>query len=94
MNTIKVNKTTTEVVEVEVKFPSFYKKGDSNFAKIINEKLLLHVWHCALIPEHANISYSTIIGNYIEDGIEITEDEFLTAYNKVLDQFGKDANGH
>jgi hypothetical protein len=88
---IKVNKTTTKEVEIEVKFPSYYvKNGGSNFAKILNETTCLSVWNSRNTPEYAQISYSKNVGGYIQDGEEITEEEFNKAYNHVLNQFNND----
>jgi hypothetical protein len=88
---IKVNKTTTEQVEVEIEFPCYYVKNDgSNFAKILNETNCLCVWNSSNTPEYAQISYSKNVGGYIQDGKEITEEDFNKAYNQVLNQLNND----
>jgi len=89
---IKVTKTETIEQEVDITFPCYYKKGSTNFIKILNETIGLHVWTPDICEDHAAISYTPNIADFITDGTPITEDEFDAAWVRTVKQIDNDYN--
>jgi len=87
---MKVTRTTTEEIEVELKFPSYFRRSNNDFIMLLSESKGIHVWLSSICPEHNAIRYAANIGDYVTYGTEITEQEFLDAFNYVRNKFTSD----
>jgi hypothetical protein len=75
---------TTQVVSTEIELPQYFKVGDLNFIKVINEDMHLHVsrddYEIQLYPEIKLKPNRILYWFESHKWDEITEDEFYTAY--------------
>jgi hypothetical protein len=75
---------TTKVVSTEIELPQYFKVGDLNFIKVINEDMHLHVsrddYEIQLYPEIKLKPNRILYWFESHKWDEITEDEFYTAY--------------
>ncbi len=82
METFKIK--TRQVVNSEFELPQYFKVGDLNFIKVLNEQMHLHVskqdWRADLYPDIKLKPNRVLYWFETHDWTEITEDEFLTAY--------------
>lgn len=76
--------TTKQVVNSEIELPQFFKVGELNFIKVLNEQMHLHVskqdWAADLYPDIKLKPNRVLYWFETHDWKEVTEDEFLTAY--------------
>ena len=76
--------TTKQVVNSEIELPQFFKVGELNYIKVINEQMHLHVskedLKIDLYPDIKLKPNRVLYWFENHDWAEITEDEFLTAY--------------
>lgn len=76
--------TTKQVVNSEIELPQFFKVGELNYIKVINEQMHLHVskqdWAADLYPDIKLKPNRVLYWFETYDWEEVTEDEFLTAY--------------
>lgn len=76
--------TTKQVINLEIELPQFFRVGELNFIKVINNETHLHVskpsFDVELYPEIKLKSNRTIYWFQNTEFVEITEDEFLSAY--------------
>lgn len=76
--------TTKQVVNSEIELPQFFRVGELNYIKVINEQMHLHVskedFKIDLYPDIKLKPNRVLYWFENHDWTEITEDEFLTAY--------------
>lgn len=76
--------TTKQVVNSEIELPQFFKVGELNYIKVINEQMHLHVskedFKIDLYPDIKLKPNRVLYWFETYDWEEVTEDEFLTAY--------------
>ena len=75
---------TKQVVHSEIELPQFFRVGELNYIKVINEQMHLHVskedFKIDLYPD-IKLKPNRILYWFDDYEItEVTEDEFLTAY--------------
>lgn len=84
---ITLKKTTEE--QVEITFPCYRKWSTFAYYKIINENLSIQVDDSSVggyqISHHNHIP----INAFIEESVEITAEDFTTAYNTVADKLAE-----
>lgn len=85
---IEVKSTTTKVKKVKIELP-YYTKSNCHWYKIIDENTVIQVTYMgsSLSNWNNSIQFSTI-ESALQDK-KTTENEFLKAYNKVLNQIQK-----
>lgn len=75
---------TKQVVHSEIELPQFFRVGELNYIKVINEQMHLHVskqdWAADLYPDIKLKPNRVLYWFETHDWEEVTEDEFLTAY--------------
>ena len=76
--------TTKQVVNSEIELPQFFRVGELNYIKVINEQMHLHVskedWRADLYPDIKLKPNRVLYWFETYDWQEVSEDEFLTAY--------------
>ena len=82
METFKIK--TKEVINSEIELPQFFRVGELNYIKVINEQMHLHVskedFKIDLYPD-IKLKPNRVLYWFDDYEItEVTEDEFLTAY--------------
>lgn len=78
--------TKVKVKKVKIELP-YYTKSNCHWYKIIDEKTVIQVCFMSHMTEHNHISFTNI--NQALEENKTTENEFLKAYNKVLNQIHK-----
>lgn len=76
--------TTKQVVNSDIELPQFFRVGELNYIKVINEQMHLHVskedFKIDLYPD-IKLKPNRVLYWFDDYEItEVTEDEFLTAY--------------
>jgi len=75
---------TTQVVSTEIELPQYFKVGDLNFIKVINQDLHLHIskddFKIELYPEIKIKSNRNLYWFEAHKWTEITEEEFWAVY--------------
>jgi hypothetical protein len=76
--------TTKQVINAEIELPQFFRVGELNFIKVVNEQMHLHVskedFKLELYPDIKLKPNRILYWFENHNWDEITEDEFLTAY--------------
>ena len=83
---IEVKNTVTKTKKVKIELP-YYTKSICHWYKVIDEKTVIQVCCMSNTTEHNHISFSSVDSALKEK--KTTENEFLKAYNKVLNQIQK-----
>ena len=75
---------TTQVVKSEIELPQYFRVGDLNFIKVLNDHMHLHVskeeFEIELYPEIKLKPNRILYWFEAHKWDEITEDEFYTVY--------------
>lgn len=76
--------TTKQVINAEIELPQFFRVGELNFIKVVNEQMHLHVskedFKLELYPDIKLKPNRILYWFENHNWDEISEDEFLTAY--------------
>ena len=76
--------TTKQVVNSEIELPQFFRVGDLNYIKVLNDNIHLHVskaeLHLELYPDIKLKPNRVLYWFENHEWQEVNEDEFLTAY--------------
>jgi hypothetical protein len=76
--------TTKQVINTEIELPQFFRVGDLNFIKVLNDKMHLHVskedFKLELYPDIKLKTNRVLYWFESHTWDEITEEEFLDAY--------------
>lgn len=83
---IEVKNTITKTKKVKIELP-YYTKSNCHWYKVIDENTVIEVCYMSCLTEYNHVSFSNI--NQALKEKKTTENEFLKAYNKVLNQIQK-----
>jgi hypothetical protein len=76
--------TTKQVINTEIELPQFFKVGDLNFIKVLNDQMHLHVskedFKLELYPDIKLKTNRVLYWFESHTWEEITEEEFLDVY--------------
>lgn len=76
--------TTKQVINSEIELPQFFRVGDLNFIKVLNDNIHLHIskpdLRLELYPDIKIKSNRVLYWFENHEWEEVSEDEFLTAY--------------